>query len=214
MSKLRRQERRSTKEVEPLHGVTLPRKNQSSSSHAFPTGSTSNLLNGSFTTIGVNRSASSSSMNKNKKKKKNKDSKKKLTKGDIGLPSDFRYAHILKKQLPKTIKVEHFHFFRHLAHMGLDTNKKSLEFDRLDPNFSQLLRNAGVSENQFNDRETRQFIYDFIERSTREGEDLKSANHKSSGQPPALPQRQENPPPVPARTVLVCIFSFKLQCII
>lgn len=85
-------------EIESQHGATLPWRNQSSTSPiAFSTGSTSNLLNGTPTTIGVNRSASSSSMYKTKKKKRDK-AKRKLTKDDIGPPSNFRleiYQNIL-----------------------------------------------------------------------------------------------------------------------
>lgn len=86
----KRQQRRSKMEIEGQHGATLPWRNQSSTSPvAFSTGSTSNLANGTPTTIGVNRSASSSSMYKTKKKKRDK-AKRKLTKDDIGPPSNFR----------------------------------------------------------------------------------------------------------------------------
>lgn len=86
----KRQEKRSKMEMETQHVVTLPRKSRSStSSFAFTTGATSNTLNGQ-TTVGVNRSASSSSMYKSKKKKGDKDSRRKLTKDDISLPSNFR----------------------------------------------------------------------------------------------------------------------------
>lgn len=86
----KRQQRRSKVEGETQHGATLPWRNQSNASPvAFSTGSTSNLLNGTPTTIGVNRSASSSSMYKSKKKKREK-TKKRLTKDDIGPPSNFR----------------------------------------------------------------------------------------------------------------------------
>lgn len=75
---------------------TLPWKNQSSiSSFTVTSGSSSNLSNGALAAVGVNRSASSSSMYKTKKKKNEQDLKRKLTKDDIGLPSNFRYISIL-----------------------------------------------------------------------------------------------------------------------
>lgn len=71
---------------------TLPWKNQSSiSPFTVTSGSSGNLSNGAPATIGVNRSASSSSMYKTKKKKNEQDLKRKLTKDDISLPSNFRY---------------------------------------------------------------------------------------------------------------------------
>lgn len=85
----RRQERRA-KEVQP--GGTLPWRNQNSlSPFTVTSGSSSNLLNGASTTVGVNRSSSSSSMYKTKKKRNDQDLKRKLTKDDISLPSNFRY---------------------------------------------------------------------------------------------------------------------------
>lgn len=72
---------------------TLPWKNQSSiSPFTVTSGSSGNLSNGvPAATVGVNRSASSSSMYKTKKKKSELDLKRKLTKDDISLPSNFRY---------------------------------------------------------------------------------------------------------------------------
>lgn len=175
----RRQERRA-KEVQP--SSTLPWKNQSSVS-SFTSSSSSNLLNGASTTVGVNRSASSSSMYKTKKKKSEQDLKRKLTKDDISLPSNFR----------------------HVAHLGWDVNNKGLELDSVDSQLQQFFDNAGVSEHELQDKGTRKFIYDFIERNggmSAVQEDIRPlADTKSNNQPPALPQRQEYPPPVPARTI-------------
>lgn len=71
-------------------GGTLPWKNQSGiSTFTVTSGSSSNLSNGT-PPVGVNRSASSSSMYKTKKKKGEQDLKRKLTKDDISLPSNFR----------------------------------------------------------------------------------------------------------------------------
>jgi len=86
----KRQRRQERKAKEMQVSNTLPWKNQSSMSpFTVTSGSSSNLSNGA---IGVNRSASSSSMYKTKKKKNEQDLKRKLTKDDISLPSNFRYT--------------------------------------------------------------------------------------------------------------------------
>lgn len=87
-AKRQRRQERKAKEVEP--SGTISWKNQTSvSAFTVTSGSPSNLSNGA--PVGVNRSASSSSMYKTKKKKNEQDLKRKLTKDDIGLPSNFRY---------------------------------------------------------------------------------------------------------------------------
>lgn len=180
----KRQEKRSKMEMETQHVVTLPRKSRSSTlSFAFTSGATSNTLNGAQTTVGVNRSASSSSMYKSKKKKGEKDSRRKLTKDDISLPSNFR----------------------HIMHMDWNVENKGLEFDTVDPQLKQFFDMVGVSEHELRDQATREFIYDFIEshggmNAVKEVV-LPSNDSKNTTQSPALPQRQEYPPPVPARTI-------------
>lgn len=87
-AKRQRRQERKAKEAQPS-GI-LPWKNQTSVSSFTTSGSPGNLLNGA-PTVGVNRSASSSSMYKTKKKKSEQDLKRKLTKDDISLPSNFRY---------------------------------------------------------------------------------------------------------------------------
>ncbi|KAL6440861.1 hypothetical protein ACFW04_003350 [Cataglyphis niger] len=179
-AKRQRRQERKAKEVEP--SGTISWKNQTSvSAFTVTSGSPNNLSNGA--PVGVNRSASSSSMYKTKKKKNEQDLKRKLTKDDIGLPSNFR----------------------HVAHLGWDVNNKGLELDSVDSQLQQFFNNAGVSEHELQDKGTRKFIYDFIERNggmSAVQEDIRPlANEKSTIQPPALPQRQEYPPPVPARTI-------------
>lgn len=180
----KRQRRQERKAKEMQASSTLPWKNQSSiSPFTVTSGSSGNLSNGAPATIGVNRSASSSSMYKTKKKKSEQDLKRKLTKDDISLPSNFR----------------------HVAHLGWDVNNKGLELDSVDSQLQQFFNNAGVSEYELQDKGTRKFIYDFIERNggmSAVQEDIRPlVNTKNSNQPPALPQRQEYPPPVPARTI-------------
>ncbi|TMW53567.1 hypothetical protein DOY81_001331 [Sarcophaga bullata] len=76
----------------------------------------------------------SSSNNKNKKSKVNK--------CDIGAPTNFR----------------------HVSHVGWDANKGfDLTGNENDEVLSQFFQKAGVSKHQLNDRDTRAFIYDFIQ---------------------------------------------------
>lgn len=83
----RRQERRAR---ETQSNSTLPRTYQSNlSPFTITSGPSSNLENGA-PTVDVHRSASSSSMYNQKKKKNEQDLKRKLTKDDISLPSNFR----------------------------------------------------------------------------------------------------------------------------
>ncbi|XP_076649481.1 uncharacterized protein LOC143357119 [Halictus rubicundus] len=188
----KKQQKRSKMEIEGQHGGTLLWRNQSSTSPVtFSTGSTSNLANGTPTTIGVNRSASSSSMYKPKKKNREK-TKRRLTKDDIGPPSNFR----------------------HLTHLQFNTNNKT--FDPVDPHLKMFLDKVGVSEDQFSNQETRKFIYDFIEQNggmSAIREDVSTPNvqqlqqqqqqlHQQQQLPLLVaPHRQEYPPPVPARIV-------------
>lgn len=76
----------------------------------------------------------SSSNNKNKKSKVNK--------CDISAPTNFR----------------------HVSHVGWDANKGfDLTGNENDEVLSQFFQKAGVSKHQLNDRDTRAFIYDFIQ---------------------------------------------------
>ncbi|XP_015592177.1 neural Wiskott-Aldrich syndrome protein [Cephus cinctus] len=184
----RRQERRSRMEVDSQHGVTLPRMSQSNTStFGFSQVSTStNLLNGSPSATGVNRSISSSSMYKTKKTKWKKDTKRRLTAADISSPSNFR----------------------HVAHMGWREENKSLETEAetLDPDLKQFFNKVGVSETQLRDPETRDFIYDFIENRGNMKVFEEVSGHSSTVQSrnqAATPQELGAPPPIPVRTVPV-----------
>lgn len=89
---------------------------------------------------------------------------RKLTKADISQPTNFK----------------------HLAHVGWNDSKRfelnSEEVNSLDT----FLKKAGVSEQQLNDRDTRAYIYDFIQ----------SHNVLDS-----VKSEQQSPPPVPTRNV-------------
>jgi hypothetical protein len=74
------------------------------------------------------------------RKEKKKGQKTKLTKDDIGTPTDFR----------------------HVGHLGWDPDK-GWDTDNLDPDIKALFDKAGVSENELKNKHTAAFIYDFIE---------------------------------------------------
>lgn len=115
-----------------------------------------------------------------------KRSNRKLTKADISMPTDFK----------------------HIVHVGWSAQRG---YDLNNEEVSTLnafLEKAGVSEQQLNDRDTRAYIYDFIQ-SHNVLDSVKSE------------KEQRDPPPVPSRNVkcfirilLCCSFSYviKLFC--
>uniref|UniRef100_A0AAZ3SCU1 Actin nucleation-promoting factor WASL n=1 Tax=Oncorhynchus tshawytscha TaxID=74940 RepID=A0AAZ3SCU1_ONCTS len=76
-----------------------------------------------------------------KKEKKVKCKRKKLTKADIGTPSNFQ----------------------HIGHVGWDPNT-GFDLNNLDPELKNLFDMCGISEAQLKDKETSKVIYDFIEK--------------------------------------------------
>ncbi|KAH8420740.1 hypothetical protein KR222_003654, partial [Zaprionus bogoriensis] len=119
-----------------------------------------------------------------------KDKKRKVTKADISKPTNFV----------------------HISHVGWDANKG---FDMTGGDKDELLKNlfakAGVSESELSDRDTRAFIYDFLQTNnvieSVEQEKIKSPTEPTSHMPPPVPSRQSHhngnqrsaPPPPPAR---------------
>ncbi|KAJ0012459.1 hypothetical protein NQD34_016793, partial [Periophthalmus magnuspinnatus] len=67
--------------------------------------------------------------------------KKKLTKADIGTPSNFQ----------------------HIGHVGWDPNT-GFDLNNLDPELKNLFDMCGISETDLKDKETSKVIYDFIEK--------------------------------------------------
>ncbi|XP_034255954.1 neural Wiskott-Aldrich syndrome protein-like isoform X2 [Thrips palmi] len=131
--------------------------------------STPQLSNGSIRSSTHHRAAKG-------KDKRRKEEKKKLSKADIGLPQDFR----------------------HVSHVGWNPNTGFDVTDEVEGSaMKQFFAKAGVSETQLQDKNTRDFIYDFIK------------NHggidrvKDEVQSPDVPLQSPDvpPPPVPARTV-------------
>lgn len=78
--------------------------------------------------------------NSNSKSNKKRDGKPRLTKADIGTPSNFK----------------------HVTHVGWNA-KSGFDLSGEDEALKPFLQKAGVSENQLKDRRTRDFIYDFIQ---------------------------------------------------
>ncbi|KAK7868548.1 hypothetical protein R5R35_009448 [Gryllus longicercus] len=161
----KRHERRSRQSVSSMH--------QYSHAQVSSQGSTvdSHLSNGVVPAVKQKSHSTVSSS-----RRKEKESKRRLTKADIGLPQNFR----------------------HVSHVGWDPNK-GFDVDNVeDPQLKQFFDKAGVSDSQLQDRETREFIYDFINRHG--GLDAV----KNELVLPSTPQAQHTappaPPPVPART--------------
>ncbi|XP_025785102.1 neural Wiskott-Aldrich syndrome protein [Puma concolor] len=121
-----------------------------------------------------------------KEKKKGKTKKKRLTKADIGTPSNFQ----------------------HIGHVGWDPNT-GFDLNNLDPELKNLFDMCGISEAQLKDRETSKVIYDFIEKTggveavknelRRQAETVESSFEESA---PLLKvsDGQESTPPTPAPT--------------
>ncbi|XP_072290967.1 WASP like actin nucleation promoting factor a isoform X2 [Eucyclogobius newberryi] len=107
----------------------------------------------------------------NRKDKKTKGKKKKLTKADIGTPSNFQ----------------------HIGHVGWDPNT-GFDLNNLDPELKNLFDMCGISEAQLKDRETSKVIYDFIE---KKGGVEAVKNELRRQAPPPPPSRGGGPPPPP-----------------
>ena len=67
--------------------------------------------------------------------------KKKLKKEDIGMPTNFQ----------------------HISHVGWDPNH-GFDLENVDPNLKKFFHKAGVDEKALQDKDTRDFIYDFIDK--------------------------------------------------
>lgn len=112
-----------------------------------------------------------------------KNTKKRITKDDIGKPENFQ----------------------HVGHIGWDP-QGGFDVDRLDEKWKDLFALVGVTDEQMQKKETRDFIYDFVER--RGGIDnvrreIEIEKEKASAPPPPAPSRGQSrgppPPPPPSR---------------
>ncbi|XP_051543792.1 actin nucleation-promoting factor WASL-like isoform X1 [Myxocyprinus asiaticus] len=110
--------------------------------------------------------------NFNKKDKaKGKNKKKKISKAEIGTPSNFR----------------------HVGHVGWDPNT-GFDLNNLDPELKNLFDVCGISEAELKDRETSKVIYEFIE---KKGGVEAVKNELRRQAPPPPPSRGGPPPPPP-----------------
>ncbi|XP_074554500.1 actin nucleation-promoting factor WASL-like isoform X3 [Halichoeres trimaculatus] len=112
-----------------------------------------------------------------KREKKNKGKKKRLTKADIGTPSNFQ----------------------HIGHVGWDPNT-GFDVNNLDPELKNLFDLCGISEAQLKDKETSKVIYDFIEKKggvEAVKNELRRQGPPRWSAPPPPPSRGGPPPPPP-----------------
>ncbi|XP_047430904.1 WASP like actin nucleation promoting factor b isoform X5 [Mugil cephalus] len=113
-----------------------------------------------------------------KREKKAKGKKKRLTKADIGTPSNFQ----------------------HIGHVGWDPNT-GFDLNNLDPELKNLFDMCGISEAQLKDKETSKVIYDFIEKKggveAVKNELRRQGPPRWSAPPPPPPPSRGGPPPPP-----------------
>ena len=53
--------------------------------------------------------------------------------------------------------------FQHISHVGWDPNH-GFDLENVDPNLKKFFQKAGVDEKALQDKDTRDFIYDFIDK--------------------------------------------------
>ncbi|XP_017006200.2 actin nucleation-promoting factor WASL isoform X1 [Drosophila takahashii] len=102
-----------------------------------------------------------------------KDKKRKVTKADISQPTNFV----------------------HISHVGWDADKGfDLMGNENDPELNEFFLKAGVSETELKDRDTRAFIYDFIQSNN-----VLASVKQDSVESPTETTPPPMPPPVPTR---------------
>ncbi|XP_055882892.1 actin nucleation-promoting factor WASL-like isoform X2 [Biomphalaria glabrata] len=125
-----------------------------------------------------NNNLSSAGTGTIKKGKENKkDAKKKLTKADIGTPSNFV----------------------HVSHVGWDPDK-GFDMNNLEPDMQKLFQSVGIKADDNIDKETVDFIYDFVEKHGGIQAVKQALGPGRSGLPPPPPSGGAPPPPPPSRT--------------
>ncbi|XP_064104126.1 actin nucleation-promoting factor WAS-like, partial [Macrobrachium nipponense] len=126
------------------------------------------------------------SKDKKKNNKKGNKNKSRLSKEQIGMPTDFK----------------------HITHVGFDPDKGLTQFN-VDDKLEGFFKMVGVSEQQLSDHRTREFIYDFIEKNGGVEKAMQETQRYSSQPPPPLPTASINstlshhqpPPPPPVSAV-------------
>jgi len=102
-----------------------------------------------------------------------KGDKKKLTKHDIGMPTNFQ----------------------HISHVGWDPNH-GFDLENVDPNLKKFFQRAGVDEAALLDHDTREFIYDFIDKHGG----VEAALREVNNQPDSMMGALSSAPPPPPRS--------------
>lgn len=105
-----------------------------------------------------------------------KGDKRKLKKEDIGMPTNFQ----------------------HISHVGWDPNH-GFDLENVDPNLKKFFQKAGVDEKALQDKDTREFIYDFIDKHGGVEAALREVNTNTAPPPPRRTTTTAPPPPVNSR---------------
>nr|XP_023694270.1 neural Wiskott-Aldrich syndrome protein-like [Paramormyrops kingsleyae] len=158
----KRQQRRTEKRRDPPNGPNLPM--------ATVDIKNPEIVNARYhNNMQVNNMVHSNLKDK-ERKKKGRGGKKKLTKADIGTPSNFQ----------------------HVGHVGWDPNT-GFDLNNLDPELKNLFDMCGISEDQLKDKETSKVIYDIIENQGG----VEAVKNELRRQAPPPPSRGGLPPPPP-----------------
>lgn len=169
-----RKSRRTEKRREPPNGPSVP---SGPSGPALPM-ATVDIKNPEITNqryhnnTQMNNLQSNFNRAKDKSKGKNNNKKKKISKAEIGTPSNFR----------------------HVGHVGWDPNT-GFDLNNLDPDLKKLFDMCGISEDELKDKETSKVIYDLIEKQG--GVEAVKNEMRRQAPPPPPPSRGGAPPPPP-----------------
>ncbi|XP_063846129.1 actin nucleation-promoting factor WASL-like isoform X2 [Scylla paramamosain] len=109
-----------------------------------------------------------------KSTKKGSRNKNKLSKDEIGMPTDFK----------------------HITHVGFNPDTGFSQFN-VDEKLEAFFNMVGVSEKQLSDSRTREFIYDFIERNGGVEKAIQETQRLSSLSPTIITTSSSAPPPPP-----------------
>ncbi|KAK7486732.1 hypothetical protein BaRGS_00022016 [Batillaria attramentaria] len=170
-----RQLRRREKKRQPTQHASM-NKTPNSRPPNIPQPSHNNMMSPPTVTTNLELGAKNGSTEVlSKKDKKKGDKKGKLTKADIGAPTEFR----------------------HVSHVGWDPNK-GFDMNNLDSDMQQLFQSVGISGDSQVDKETVDFIYDFVEKHGGI-EAVRAPPPPSRGPVPPPPSRAAGVPPPPHR---------------
>ncbi|XP_070192688.1 actin nucleation-promoting factor WASL-like isoform X2 [Littorina saxatilis] len=169
--------RRDKKRQNTVHGQPgAPSRPPNTRPPASPSAQSTNMMQPMPTvTTNLDLGKNGNKGKKNKDKDKDKDKGRKLTKADIGAPTEFR----------------------HVSHVGWDPNK-GFDMNNLDPDMKELFNLVGIDPGETEvDKDTVDFIYDFVEKSG--GIEAVRQELKQRPIPPAIPAGGPRAPPPPSR---------------